>query len=262
MTLRKSTTFRAEALILRRHDLGEADRTVTMYTCEHGKRRAVAKSVRRPQSRLAGHIELFTRAEVFVVVGSNLDVLTQARALEVFPALARDLERFARASWAAEVVDKLTPEGEPAPELFALLLATIRLLAEAEGGGGLHLRHFELLALDRLGYRPHLESCVNCGGELEERPHKFSPEAGGVACPDCARRVEGVTISAPALKVMRWLGTQPMGEAARLRSSPSLEAELERVSLAHLEFLLQRGLKSADLLARVRSRSRSAAAAG
>ena len=112
MRLRKSQTYRAESITLRRSDLGEADRILTLYTREHGKRRAVAKSVRRPQSRLAGHIELFTHAEVFLAVGTNLDVLTQATAIEVFPAIADDLARFARASWAAELVDRLTPEEE------------------------------------------------------------------------------------------------------------------------------------------------------
>ena len=140
--------------MLRRSNLGEADRIVTLYTREYGKRRAVAKSVRRSKSRLAGHIELFTHVDVYSGGrGMNLDVLTQATAIETFPTMSDDLDRFAKASWAAEVVDRLTLVGEPDPELFALLLATIRLLASQDERRSIHLRQFELHALKRLGYQ-------------------------------------------------------------------------------------------------------------
>ncbi len=255
MRLRKSQTYRAESITLRRSDLGEADRILTLYTREHGKRRAVAKSVRRPQSRLAGHIELFTHAEVFLAVGTNLDVLTQATAIEVFPAIADDLARFARASWAAELVDRLTPEEEADPQLFAHLLETIRLLAGDQGHEPVHLRQFEILALKTLGYRPHLDSCVECGRELEERPNIFSPTAGGVICPSCTPPNAALRISPAALKVMRWMGAQTMGAGSRLRISEELEVELERLHTAYLTEILGGGMRSASL-----TRSRASAA--
>jgi DNA repair protein RecO (recombination protein O) len=99
-SLKRSNTYRARAFVLRRHALGEADRIVTLYTREQGKRRAVVKGVRKPQSRLAGHIELFSLVDTYLVVRENLDVLTQATALTTYPQLAADLERFAQASWA------------------------------------------------------------------------------------------------------------------------------------------------------------------
>ena len=254
MRLRKSQTYRAESITLRRSDLGEADRILTLYTREHGKRRAVARSVRRPQSRLAGHIELFTHAEVFLAVGTNLDVLTQATAIEVFPAIADDLVRFAGASWAAELVDRLTPEDEADPQLFAHLLETIRVLAGDQGHEHMHLRHFEILALNTLGYRPHLDSCVSCGRDLEERTNVFSPVAGGVLCPSCSPPDAAIRISPSALKVMRWMRTQPIGAGSRLRIGEELEIELERLHTAYLSEILGGEMRSASLLARARSR--------
>ena len=41
-------TYRDEGVVLRTHQLGEADRIVTLLTREHGKVRAVAKGVRVP----------------------------------------------------------------------------------------------------------------------------------------------------------------------------------------------------------------------
>jgi DNA repair protein RecO (recombination protein O) len=43
--------YRDEAVVLRTHKLGEADRIVTMLSRQHGKIRAVAKGVRRTASK-------------------------------------------------------------------------------------------------------------------------------------------------------------------------------------------------------------------
>ena len=47
----RSRLYRADAVVLRRRDLGEADRILTIYTLEHGKLRVVAKGVRRPDRK-------------------------------------------------------------------------------------------------------------------------------------------------------------------------------------------------------------------
>lgn len=46
-------SYRAEAIVLRTHKLGEADRIITLLTRERGKIRAVAKGVRRTKVSLA-----------------------------------------------------------------------------------------------------------------------------------------------------------------------------------------------------------------
>ena len=53
MEQRRERLYRTDAVILRRHDVGEADRLLTLYTPEKGKLRAIAKSVRKPTSRKA-----------------------------------------------------------------------------------------------------------------------------------------------------------------------------------------------------------------
>jgi DNA repair protein RecO (recombination protein O) len=59
----RERTIRAEAVVLRRIDFGEADRLLTLYTREFGKLKAIAKGARKPQSRKTGHVELFMRSK-------------------------------------------------------------------------------------------------------------------------------------------------------------------------------------------------------
>ena len=44
-------TYRDEAIVLRTHKLGEADRIITLLSRDHGKVRAVARGVRRTSSK-------------------------------------------------------------------------------------------------------------------------------------------------------------------------------------------------------------------
>ena len=53
-------SFRAQSIVIRHKDWGEADRLLTLYTREKGKVRALAKGVRKVTSRKAGHLPLGT----------------------------------------------------------------------------------------------------------------------------------------------------------------------------------------------------------
>src|SRR5690606_37993643 len=52
-------TYRDEAIVLRTHKLGEADRIVTLLGRRRGRIRAVAKGVRKPSSRFGSRLEPF-----------------------------------------------------------------------------------------------------------------------------------------------------------------------------------------------------------
>ncbi|MFQ5886561.1 MAG: DNA repair protein RecO, partial [Anaerolineae bacterium] len=82
--MQRERLYRAEAIVLRRMNLGEADRLLTLYTPEWGKIRVVAKGVRKPTSRKAGHLELFTHSRLLIAKGRSLDIVTQAETITPF----------------------------------------------------------------------------------------------------------------------------------------------------------------------------------
>lgn len=71
--------YRTKGFVLKRMDLGEADKILTIYTSTSGKLRAVAKGVRRPSSRLGGHVDDFAYADMLLARGRDLDVVTQSQ---------------------------------------------------------------------------------------------------------------------------------------------------------------------------------------
>jgi DNA repair protein RecO (recombination protein O) len=248
--------YKTEAIVLKRTNLGEADNIITFYTPNLGKIRAVAKGVRRPRSKLGGHLELLTQSSLLLAQGQNLDVITQSQTIESFLPLRSDLWRTSCAIYVAELADQFTVEQVENYPVYMLLQTTLLWLCEARSeahGNELVLRYFELHLLSHLGYQPELYQCLNCRSPLVPERNFFSASGGGVICPNCARKEQLVRpISADAIKVMRFLLKNDFTSASRLRVSPDLTRELEQLMRAYIRYLLERDVKSAGFLDRLR----------
>ncbi len=276
--------YRTHAVVLRRHNIGEADRVLTLFTPTHGKVRAVAKGVRRLKSRLAGHVELFSRVDVLLAHGRSLDIVTQAEVRDPFLSLRDDLWKAAYASYVAELVDRFAEERHEGPEsrvLFDVLVGALgffdRLgmspppaadapvvavappaVADPAAAAGpvarLAARAVELKVLGALGYAPELHACVRCAVRLQPGENAISAGAGGVLCPGCARGDGSARpISVNAIKAMRLLRTEPFGVAGRLDLPERDMRDIEHALRAHLAVTLERSLRTTDVLDRLRA---------
>ena len=87
--------YRDEAVVIRTHKLGEADRIVTFISREHGLIRGVAKGVRRTKSKFGARLEPGSYIDVQLYTGKNLDVVTQVETMENFgDAIAADYQKW------------------------------------------------------------------------------------------------------------------------------------------------------------------------
>jgi DNA repair protein RecO (recombination protein O) len=241
-------TYQTEAVIIKKTRLGEADRILTLYTPSLGKIHAVAKGVRRPRSKLAGHLELLTHSMVSLARGRNLDTVTGSQTINSFLPLKTDLQLTSCALYAIELVDQFTADHNEDYPLFQLLLDTMHQLCQS-GNNEPVLRYFELHLLAEVGYRPELQQCVSCHSPLQPVINAFSSSAGGVLCPECYRnQLLTRPISVDALKVLRLLQKSDSDTAARVKLNPKLSHELNMVMRDYLKYLLEREVKSAAWL--------------
>lgn len=241
--------YRTEAIVLKRSDVGEADRLLTVYTPERGKLRLLAKGVRKIASRKAGHVELFVHADLLVAQGHTWDIVTQAETIHAFRTLREDLWRTGYAAYCAELLDRFTEgDEEGSRALFALALDSLQRL-DQEADLALVARYFEVHLLALAGYRPELFSCPLCRRPLEPVTNYWAPAEGGALCPrDGEGRVGAEPLSLNALKVLRFLQTREWETCRRLRLSNGLHAELEVTLQRTIVYVLERDLKSAAFL--------------
>jgi len=243
---------RVEAIVLRHTDWGEADRLLWLFTREIGKVRVVAKGVRKPRSRKAGHLEPFTRVELQLAHGRDLPIVTQAEAKDTYLTLREDLVRVGYASYVIELLDRFTYEEGENIGLYRLLSETLSRINK-ETDPAFAVRYYEVRLLDLIGFRPQLIHCVNCGEEIRAEDQFFSFEKGGIICPKCGGKETGVRpVSMPALKILRHFQRSNYAEAQRARLSSAVDCELENLMGYYLTYLLERGLNTPAFLRSVR----------
>ncbi len=249
---RPERVFRTDAVILRRHDFGEADRLLTLLTPDHGKLRAIAKGARKPIARKTGHVELYTLVDMLIARGRDLYIVQQAETKGPFLPLHEDLLRGSYASYVVEVLDRFTAEQDPGRGEFRLLVQTLGWLC-TEDDPRLVTRYYELRLLELAGFAPALHACGVGQEPLEPRDQFFSPADGGVVCPEHRAGIErGLPISLTALKALRHMQRQPWHVVRGLQVSGPLHRDLERLMLSYIAYLLEQRLQSVEFLRKLR----------
>lgn len=145
------------AYVLHRYNLGEADRILVLLTEGYGLKRVVAKGLRRPKSKLAGHLEPFVQTSLQLVSGRNLDVVTGAQAQGFISIATNDLQLIRIAHSLSELFIKLTSEEVEDPAIFWLYHTSIEQLQNGIAGELVYLAT-TLQLLDALGHRPKLDT--------------------------------------------------------------------------------------------------------
>lgn len=251
MAAKESRTYRAQAIVLGHFEYGEADRILKLFTLEKGKISAIAKGVRKIRSRKAGHLEPFTHVNLFLAQGRDLDIITQAEAVNLLMGLRGDLRRMALASYVVEVIDRFTYEEGPNPNLFRLLLQTLSRL-ETQFNPETVIHYYEIRLLELIGYRPQLFECIDCGGIIKATDQYFSPLGGGVACPTCGgRRPEAWPADMNVLRYLRHLQRSDWGSVKNLEIPHLANKGLETLIEAYFTYLLERRLNTPDFLRKV-----------
>jgi DNA repair protein RecO (recombination protein O) len=194
---------KATAIVLRVIEFSETSSIVTLLTREFGKIRALAKGARRPKGPFESALDLLGLCRIVFLRKSSdaLDLLTEAKLERRFRPHGGDLSNLYAAYYVAELLNELTDDYDPHPELFDVADETLIALRSGSAVAPVLLR-FELLALRVLGHLPTLETCAECGVAVEPVGRTpFSQAAGGVLCKNCREGQKQVISLSPGVLV-------------------------------------------------------------
>lgn len=251
------------ALVLRRRDVNDADRVLTVFTPHEGKTELLAKGVRKTTSRKAGHLELFTHVTLVVAQARTWDIITEATMVESFRHLRENLDAVAAASYVAELLDNFTDANDDNQPLWDLALFALRALDSAAATPDTALPHnllrwFDLQLLSLTGFQPQFFHCLGCEEPLQPELNYFSLEDGGVYCSRCGGQRDGVEPLQPdVLKVLRYLQSQPYATVAGLQVRPAIAHSVDNLLHRYMAGVLERHLRSTDFLRRLAAMART-----
>lgn len=233
-------TYRDEAIVLRTHELGEADRIITVLTRHHGKVRTVAKGIRRSKSRFGARLEPASLVDIQLYRGRTFDHVTEVATLNPYARdLMRDYSTYSVACAMLEVADRLTPmEKEPAEEQFLLLLGAVNALVTRRYEPRLIFGSYALRAMAAAGWALSLYECARCGAE---RPIAFDVSSGGMVCAEHATR----SATHPQAHTVTLMGALLSGDWTSAQASPEIARhQAEGLINAYIQWQLERDIRS------------------
>jgi len=144
--------YKARGVIIKRANLGDTDRLVTVYSEDFGKILVKAKSVRKNQAKLKGHLELFLYSHLMIAPGRGFDIITGAETIEPFSKLRNSLSSLAAGYYLAELIDKLIVGPEKDENIWSLFLSSLKQLNQVRCDTKAVVGNFESRLVEFLGY--------------------------------------------------------------------------------------------------------------
>lgn len=255
---------KARAVVIRATPFGETSSVVTLYCREFGKLRALAKGAWRPKSGFDGGLDLLSACQVLVLRrrSGGLDLLTEA-CLEHRFRIGGSSLAFLGGMHVADLLDSLTADADPIPELYDAAHATLRALSAATADGDWIqplLVRCELALLRGVGHGPALFRCAECDGPLPTGSRvAFAMLGGGTLCGRCRSGKRAVvSVSAAALDAVR--RESAAGGSGGLPAWPAaIAGEVRAIMNTYLAHLLGRPPRVAGRLQPRPERRRSEA---
>lgn len=195
-------------LVLRETKYKEADRMLTVLTEDEGKLSVRARGSLRARSKLAAATQLLVFSDMTLFGNRGKWTVNEAVPVELFSGLRSDIELLALGSYIAEVLEAVSDEDCPNPEVLQLGLNSLYALSSGLCPQERVKATFELRLMCLTGYEPDLSACFCCGTERLEQAY-FLPEQGELYCGDC-RRPGCVEVDGAVLTAMRHIvGAEP-----------------------------------------------------
>jgi DNA repair protein RecO (recombination protein O) len=236
--------YRYTGIILSKKDVAEADRLYVIYTIEAGKIRALAKSVRKSKSKLAGFLENFSLVNIIIArtqgTGKIASVITENN----FSNLRNNLEALRAVFEASGIFNKLVSWENADKELFHLFseyLESVDLAATEKTEENFDIFNFGFIfkALNILGYKIEANVCVVCGKKIIKGNNNFSAEHGGVVCADCGTSLAGnkIIISDNSIKLIRIFFNNSIKSLRKIKIGEEDKKNLRKIVLNFLGWI-------------------------
>lgn len=237
-------------LVLREVRYKESDRILTVLTDKEGKLTMKARGALRKSSKSAAATQMLTFSELTVFENKGRRTISEGVILEGFPGLREDFAALSLGTYFAEVLEVVSEEGVPDPEVLQLALNSLYALSNQMCDPVQIKACFELRLMCLIGYEPEVAGCAVCGNPEVESPWLFLQE-GRIFCGRC-RQPGAIPMQAATLAAMRHIVYSEPKRLFSFALSKDALSELAALTEHYLTTQLDRGFRSLDYWKSVR----------
>ena len=239
-------------LVLRETKYKEADKILTVLTEDAGKLTVSARGALRKGSQIAAGCQLLTFSDFTLFENRGRWTVNEAQSVEQFLGLRCDISLLALGTYFAELLEAVSDEDSPDPEILRLGLNSLFALA-GDYYPPEHIKAvFELRLMCLSGYLPQLEVCPECRNEPLDPV--FSTRGGTILCKKCAgfRYGETIALTQGSLEALRYIERAENKKIFSFTLSEQNETVLARICEAYVAAQLERSFTSLEYWRSVR----------
>lgn len=229
-------TYQLKTIILDKKPFREHDVKITVFSLEKGKLELVVRGVKKLKSKLAGHTEPITLANIMAIKGRHFDYAGSAFGESYFTNIKNNFDKLYSAGRALMIFKRIVKEGERDEKLFYVLENFFGVLEKIELsviGYQLLVDFFILKLMIFLGYKPELYNCLVCNSKIKPNGNSFNIFKGGLVCLKCNRpdNTRALTISDNCVKVLRLAAddNHNFEKLAKLKINKNLTKEVMKI---------------------------------
>ena len=112
--------FRDEVIAIKSSSIGERDRIYTLFGKRTGKFKAIAKGVKRIESKKSGHLQSLNICKIACAKGKTFDVITEVESSFELGARKLSTQQYELVGYFCFVLDKFLSEGVREYEVYKL----------------------------------------------------------------------------------------------------------------------------------------------
>jgi len=237
----------AKALVLRETKYKEADKILTVLTADEGKLTVKARGALRKSCKYSAASQMLCYSEMTLFGNKGKWSINEAETIEQFLPLRQDIEMLSLGTYFAEMLEAVSDEDNPNPELLQLGLNALYALSRGMYTPAHIKAVFELRLMCLSGFEPDLYGCVSCG---EESPSDalFSIRGGVVHCRGCNPGSQGISLPLKyeALEAMRYICLAEPKKIFSFSIPEDAQKQLAAATEAYVAVQLERCFASLD----------------
>jgi len=179
-----------EGLIIKTHNLSEADKIVVLMTRDHGMIRGVAKGAKRLNSKFGGGLEPFSVVQITYVQKDAVELVSIQR-IELIKSnfeAASNPEFLQKFAHLAELLISFSPPHDPNHTLYRMVKACLETAASNAANLSAVGVYFQLWLLRLSGLLPDWSVCHSCGRKLLETEEVGLTDFYQLRCDKCSGR--------------------------------------------------------------------------
>jgi len=222
------------ALVLKKQNYGETDRILTVLSPTLGKKRVIARAVRRPLSRLSGHLDTLMLSQLMLTDEDELPKVTAALLEEPFSTVRNSLALTTRAQRLTKLVERVILEDIGQRAVFEVTVEALTRLNQRQSWPTTWLYFLSQLT-EALGLGAHNFHCLSCRESISgEALWVFGDRR--LVCRRCqpSSLKPGIQLQASSVKLLRLLRQEPYTTVRRVQLPLVVGQTVEEVLLREI----------------------------